>query len=75
MNESTTRLTVAALPLTVIGRPANNKTEDQQTNYFVVDLIDEFIPNIYVDGHLITFYGQVTANKNITIMILIFSRG
>ncbi len=67
VDESTTRLTIAAMPLTIFGRPIDEKLKDQQTNYFVVDVIDEFIPNIHINGHLITFYGHVTANKDILI--------
>jgi len=67
INDSITRLTIAASPLTVAGRPIEVDKTKQNINYFAVDLNDEFSQSVDLNGHLVTLYGDVSEQKTVSI--------
>ena len=60
VDDTTTRLTVFAHPLTSNGRPLNLGQSNQDGGRFVVELKDGLAQDVVFDGHFVTFYGTVT---------------
>ena len=66
VNDSVTRLTVFAYPLSTEGRPLKAGQTDSEGGRFIVDLHDDFAQGIDFQGSFLTFYGDVTSRFIVT---------
>lgn len=66
VNETTSRLTVFAYPLTPNGRPIQSGQASTDSGRFIVELKDGLANDISFDGHLVTFYGGISDKKTLT---------